>query len=101
MAEGRYAKELVQTATPEQVFERRWAFTVLEEVVDLLGREYADAGKTTLFAQLKPFLGGAADTASYRDIAATLGMTEGAVQAMAGAVKSDVRNPDGNPPAVA
>ena len=49
MAEGRYAKELAHTATPEQVFERRWAFTVLEAVVDQLGREYADAGKATLF----------------------------------------------------
>ena len=80
IAEGRYAQELAHGATPEEVFERRWAFTVLEQVFDSLRREYADAGKGTLFGQLKPFLGGDTDTVSYRDIATTLEMTEGAVK---------------------
>ncbi len=80
IAEGRYAQELVHAATPEEVFERRWAFTVLDQVFDGLRREYTDAGKGTLFAHLQPFLGGETDTAPYRDIAATLEMTEGAVK---------------------
>ena len=80
IAEGRYAQELAHAATPEQVFERRWAFTVLEQVFDNLRREYSDAGKATLFAQLKPFLGGDSDTVPYREIATTLDMTEGAVK---------------------
>ena len=80
VAEGRYAQELAHGATPEEVFERRWAFTVLEQVFDNLRREYTDAGKGTLFAHLQPFLGGDTDTVSYRDIATTLEMTEGAVK---------------------
>lgn len=80
IAEGRYAQELAHGATPEEIFERRWAFTVLEQVFDDLRREYTDAGKGTLCAHLKPFLGGDTDTVSYRDIATTLELTEGAVK---------------------
>ena len=53
---------------------------MLEQVFDNLRREYTDARKGTLFANLKPFLGGDTDTVSYRDIATTLEMTEGAVK---------------------
>ena len=80
IAEGRYAKELAHAATPEQVFERRWAFTVLEQVVEDLRREYADLGKARLFSHLKPFLGGDSDTVPYREIATELDMTEGSVK---------------------
>lgn len=61
-AEGRYARELAPTATPGEVVERRWAFTLLEQVVETLGREYREAGHDTLFAHLKGFLGGDAQT---------------------------------------
>ncbi len=63
-AEGRYARELAPAATPEEVVERRWAFTLLEQVqvVETLGREYREAGHDTLFAHLKGFLGGDAQT---------------------------------------
>ena len=80
IAEGRYAKELAHAATPEQVFERRWAFTVLEQVVEDLRREYVDLGKARLFSHLKPFLGGDSDTVPYREIATELDMTEGSVK---------------------
>jgi RNA polymerase sigma factor (sigma-70 family) len=79
-AEGRYDQELAHTATPEEVFERRWAFTLLEQLVDALGREYREAGHAELFAHLKGVLGGDAQTVSYREIASALGMTEGAVK---------------------
>ena len=80
VAERRYTQELAHTATPEQVFERRWAFTVLEQVFATLRREYSEAGKATLFAHLKPILGGGPGAAPYREIATTLDMTEGAVK---------------------
>ncbi len=81
-AEGRYARELAPTATPEEVVERRWAFTLLEQVqvVETLGREYREAGHDTLFAHLKGFLGGDAQTVPYREVASALAMTEGAVK---------------------
>ena len=79
-AEGRYARELAHTATPEEVYERRWAFTLLEHVVTTLSEEYRDAGHATLFTHLKGFLGGDAQTVPYREIAAALAMTEGAVR---------------------
>ena len=41
---------------------------------------FAGAGKLDLFEQLKPYLGGDAGAAPYRELAARLGMTEGAVK---------------------
>ncbi len=78
--EGRDAREFAPTATPEEVFERRWACTLLEQVVETLGREYREAGHDTLFAHLKGFLGGDAQTVPYREVASALAMTEGAVK---------------------
>ena len=79
-AERRYARELAHTTTPERLFERRWALTVLEQAFAKLAREYTSSGKAALFAELEPFLGGGPDDVSYRVIASRLDMTEGAVK---------------------
>src|SRR5262245_6743132 len=42
-----------ESLTAEQVFERRWAHTLMERVVARLGQEYAEAGQAELFHQLK------------------------------------------------
>ena len=64
-AERRYARELAHTATPERLFERRWALTVLETAFAALAREYGSSGRAALFAEIKPCLGGGADQAAY------------------------------------
>ena len=79
-AERRYARELAHTNTPERLFERRWALTVLEQAFAKSGQEYTSSGKAALFAELKPFLGGGPDDVSYGVIASRLDMTEGAVK---------------------
>ncbi len=82
-AENRYRLEPADTMTPERLFERRWALTLLDQVVSRLEREFADAGKSEMFAALKPFLTAAPDAPSQREVAAQLGMSEGAVKAAA------------------
>src|SRR5262249_3943003 len=79
-AERRYAREPADTLTPERLFERGWAVTLLDTVLDDLRARYATEGKGELFAKLKPCLAGDESGPPYAQVAAELGMTEGAVQ---------------------
>jgi RNA polymerase sigma-70 factor (ECF subfamily) len=79
-AESRYAAEPADNLSPERLFERRWALTLLDRVMQLLAHEYEQAGKQQQFAQLKNLIGGPLPDRSYADIAAELGTTEGAVK---------------------
>jgi len=56
VAEGRYAHEPVDNRSPEKLFDRRWALTVLEEAGRRLEKEFKEAGAERDFAELKSFL---------------------------------------------
>jgi RNA polymerase sigma-70 factor (ECF subfamily) len=78
-ADGRYAHEPAHGETPERLFERRWALALLERVLARLRGEYDGAGRGRLFDCLKARLTG--DRAvPHADVAAELGVTEGAVK---------------------
>jgi len=80
-AEGYYRTDRADLLTPEKLFERRWALTVIDLVLKRLEEEFTDKGKERLFNRVKPFLTGADGEVSYRQIATELGMNEGAVKA--------------------
>ncbi len=82
-AEGRYGHEPAHEMTAERWFERQWALTLLERVLRRLEDESARSGKSALFDQLRPALQGDHLAPSYREIAATLGLAEGAVRVAA------------------
>jgi len=79
MAEDRYGLEPVSHDSPEKIFQKRWATTLLEEAFGRLQTEYAAAGKTKLFEKLKPFLAEGAASGDYKELAVQLGMTPNAV----------------------
>jgi RNA polymerase sigma factor (sigma-70 family) len=79
-AEERYRLEPADPVTPEQVYDRRWALTLLETVLARLADEQSAAGKERVFAQLKDYLWGETRATSYGEMAERLGMTEGAVK---------------------
>lgn len=79
-AEGRYIREPATGLTPEHLYERRWALALLERVLLRLEADYAEAGKTPLFEALRSHLAGDSDRAPHAELAATLGMGEGAVR---------------------
>jgi RNA polymerase sigma-70 factor (ECF subfamily) len=60
--------------SPEQVFERAWALTVIERALERLREEAGRAGKAALFAQLSPFLGEPAEPADYSALGQALGL---------------------------
>ncbi len=80
VAENRYGAEPVDPSTPEQAFERRWAVTLLDEVVQRLEQEQREQGKAELFAALKSCLVLDPASVSYGQLAPSLGLSEGAVK---------------------
>jgi RNA polymerase sigma factor (sigma-70 family) len=79
-AEGWYVREPPDDDTPERVYARRWALTLLERTLDRLRREFDAAGKQKLFSRLEGHLTGEQDVAPHAELAAELGMSEGAVK---------------------
>ena len=66
--------------TAERLYERRWALTLMEQVLGRLKNEYDAAGNTELFDSLKQLLADEEDAPSRAEIALRLGMTENAVR---------------------
>ena len=79
-AEGRYRLEPADNATPEKLFDRRWALTILETVICRVQEEMQERGREQLFQRLKVFLEGDGSGPSYDEIARDLSMTEGAIK---------------------
>jgi DNA-directed RNA polymerase specialized sigma24 family protein len=72
--------EPADTLTAEQIYERRWALALLDQVLVRLGDEYRAAGKVTLFERLRALLTDETDRPSQAQIADELGMSENAVK---------------------
>src|SRR5207249_6583102 len=77
--EARYAQEAATDETPEKLFERRWALTLLDRAMNRLRDEAAAADKQHQYERLSPFLSREAEAGDYASAAAALGMTSGAV----------------------
>lgn len=79
-AENRYCLQPADNLTPERLYERRWALTLLEQVLERLRTEMAREGKAALFEHLKELLTGQSDSRPYAELAKELGLTEGAIK---------------------
>jgi RNA polymerase sigma-70 factor (ECF subfamily) len=76
----RIEMEPADPMTAEMIYERRWALTVLEQVLGRLKNEYQVAGNAALFDSLKELLPDEPGSPSQAEIAAKLGMTENALR---------------------
>jgi RNA polymerase sigma-70 factor (ECF subfamily) len=80
--EERYQVEPATNVSPEVLFDKRWAETVLEQALQALRGQYEQEERSAMFEALAPYLPGASGPPpSYADTAARLGMTESAVTA--------------------
>jgi RNA polymerase sigma-70 factor (ECF subfamily) len=79
-AEDRYQFEPPDPVTPETIFERRWAETVLDRVLDRLEAEYR--GHALGFENLQPYLVEDKGTAPFASAASRLGVSEAALKAV-------------------
>ncbi len=76
-AERRFKREPVDALTPEEVYERRWAVTVMQRAMARLREESDDAAQ---FDKLKDFLTGTESALPYREVAVELDISKGAVK---------------------
>ncbi|MGH7200570.1 MAG: RNA polymerase sigma factor [Planctomycetaceae bacterium] len=90
--ERRYSLEPSHDWTAERLFHRRWALTVLDQVLARLEAEYTAQGKGRLFERLKVHLTGAEAAPSHAETAAELQMTEGAIKVAAHRLRRRYRN---------
>jgi RNA polymerase sigma-70 factor (ECF subfamily) len=79
-AEGVYVAEPAVHDTPETLFERRWALTVVDGLLADLRARWTAQGRASEFDELKACLLGQAPAGGYAAAAARLGTSEGAVK---------------------
>lgn len=77
--ETRYRQEPAHDETPERIFARRWALTILRQAMESLQAELVAAGKERQFEVLRGYLDDST-TASYQQASASLGISEVAVR---------------------
>ena len=77
--EEHYQREPAHDETPERIFERRWALSVLDRVVAKLREEFEQHGRPEHFERLKVFLLGQSD-APYAALAREMNTSEGALK---------------------
>ena len=80
LARERADLEPADTLSADRIYERRWALTLLEQVLTRLESDYQSAGNAKLFDSLKEFLSDEPDRPSQAEVAAEFGMTENALK---------------------
>ena len=79
-AEKRCSLEPADDETPETLFDRHWGADLLRRAMERLEAVYLAEGKPEVFAALRDVIGGRRGDADYAELAAGLGMTEGATR---------------------
>ena len=79
-ADARYQIEPVDNLTPDRLFDRAWAVTLLEKVVGHLRKECKDEGRLATFETLKPFLTPTDEPPAYAEVSQKLGVSETAAR---------------------
>jgi DNA-directed RNA polymerase specialized sigma24 family protein len=79
-AEGRYRFEPADRETPQTLFERRWALTVIERALAEVRKEWEAASKVTEFEALKSCLLGDGPAGGYAAVARDISSSEGAIR---------------------
>ena len=91
-AEERYRLEPVDRLTPEKLFERRWALTLLDHVLDDLRADYERQEKAEVFEALSGFLIGKSAAATYAEAGESIGLSEDATKMAVHRMRKRFRN---------
>jgi DNA-directed RNA polymerase specialized sigma24 family protein len=90
-AEGRYRVEPADQLTPDRLFDRVWALTLLDRVLGLLAAEYAGSGRAELFHEIKVVLTEGKGAVRSAVLAERLNMSEDAVNTATHRLRKDYR----------
>lgn len=78
-SESRYIRSSAADQSPEYLFDREWALTLLGQVLEQLDAEYSSKGKSDIFNSCRPFLIGTS-SGDYAALAGQMNMSEGALR---------------------
>ena len=78
--ERRYLAEPADNLTPERIFERRWALSLVERSVQRLREKCSTPEKRRLFDCVQGLLAGDREDAPYEGLASELGLTRNALK---------------------
>jgi DNA-directed RNA polymerase specialized sigma24 family protein len=78
--EHQYHQQDSDSISADQLFERRWAMTLLQNVATLLRSEYEQRNHGTMFELLEPHINLDAARIPYADLCPTLSMSEDAIK---------------------
>jgi len=84
--------EPVERQDPALAYERQWASTLIQQVLQKLQDKCQKTGRPELFNALEPFLVGEAKHGDYDAVAAQLGMNPDAVRTAASRLRRDFRS---------
>ena len=79
-AEKRHREHAFEGATPETLYEKHWALSLLERVLDRLRVDFLHTGSAALFAKLTPHLWQDETAVPYERLAVAHRMSEGALR---------------------
>jgi RNA polymerase sigma factor (sigma-70 family) len=80
-ARARYESQSVDTNTPDEIYQRQWALTVLDHSLQQIRHEFSARGEAAAFEVFRPFLGfGTGPEQSYEEAAQKLGLSTGTVK---------------------
>ncbi len=82
-AAGEARRAFVEPAddlSPDRLFDRQWAISLLEAVVGTVEASYRESGQEAVFAALRPFIQSGGEPAGLAAIAGSLGMSENALR---------------------
>lgn len=79
-AENTFRSARTDSMSPDLAFEKSWALTLLNQVLDQLRQEYSGAGKAGLFEELQVYLTGDKGDAPCAETAARLNLGESALK---------------------
>src|SRR6185436_5683545 len=91
-AEKWYMPAVAAEVTPESLFERRWALSLLEQVLARLRAELDAAGKSAQFESLAPLLNRESGDEHYEELAERMGMSAGALRMSVHRLRRRYRN---------
>jgi RNA polymerase sigma factor (sigma-70 family) len=74
------SSQALESSSPEELFDLRWAVTVVERALQRLREECEAKGKARLFDALNPYLSGEREDVSYLTLAGRLGVPETVVK---------------------
>lgn len=91
-AAGQFSRHSDPSASPDVMYDRRWAHALLRYALDKLQKSMANDGKVELFRVLRPYLEFRSDEEeSYAALAGRLGITEVAIKSRVHRLRQDYR----------